>query len=265
MDERRVGRSLHVLRRARRISQAEVAARAGTSQASVSAIERGHWASMSCRTLARVFDVLEADVDVLVRYRSGEIDRLLDEGHSRIVSGVAQMLRGWGWRVEPEVTFNHFGDRGSIDLLAMHDTPTVVLVVEAKTRITSAEETLRRLDTKNRLAERVAGDRFGLCPRAVMGLLAVRDSTANRARIAGLEPLYGPAFPCRGRVLTSTLRHPAAAVAASGGINGPTRLGRAAVLPDGLMFVRDISPADETRQRQRARGRARPASSVSRA
>ena len=243
MDERRVGRSLHVLRRARGLRQVDVAERADVSQATVSAIERGHWSATSVRTLGRVFDVVEADVDVVVRYRGGQLDRLLDESHAATVAELATILRADDWRVEVEVSFNHYGDRGSIDLLAYHPATRTLLVIEVKTEIASAEETLRRLDVKVRVAPSLAPERFGEAPARVVRLLAVRASSANRQRVARLEPLFGPTFPLRGRALAAWLRSP-----------GPIVGGR----PGGLLFVRNIARADRARggRRVRVSGRA---------
>lgn len=244
MDERRVGRSLRVLRRRQSLRQRDVAEAAGVSQPTISAIERGCWSAMPLRALRAAFGVLEADIDVVIRYRGGEIDRLLDEGHAAVVGAVATTLRDLGWRVEVEVSFNHFGDRGSIDLLAYHPGTRTLLIVEAKTEIASAEETLRRLDVKVRIAPLLAVERFGEKPARVTGLLAVRSSTANRQRVARLEPLFGPAFPLRGRAAAAWLRSP----------GSPPGLGRGRA----LVFVRVIAPADRVRGGRRIRGARRP-------
>lgn len=250
MDERRVGRALRVLRRTRGLRQSDVAERADVSQATVSAIERGHWSTTSLRTLERVFDVVEADVAVVVRYRGGELDRLLDEGHAATVAELATFLRADGWRVDAEVSFNHYGDRGSIDLLAYHTATRTLLVVEVKTEIASAEETLRRLDVKARVAPLLAPERFGEKPARVVRLLAVRSSTVNRQRVARLETLFGPTFPLRGRALAAWLRSP-----------GPIVGGR----PGGLLFVRNIAPADRTHGVRRVRDAGRASARSSRA
>ena len=251
MDRRRVGRSLHVLRRARSLRQADVAAAAGVSQPTVSAIERGRFGAMPLRTLERVFDAVEADIDLVVRHRGGEIDRLLDEGHARLVVQVARVLRAAGWQAVPEVTFNHYGDRGSIDLLAHHAAARVVLVVEVKTVVHSAEETLRRLDVKARIAPAIARERFGETSHPVVRLLAIRGSTANRERIRRMDDLFSPAFPLRGRRLVSWLHAP-----------GPGSLDGEA---GALMFVRDIGRADRTAGRRRPGVPGRAASAPHRA
>lgn len=247
MDERRVGRALRVLRRSRRLRQGDVAEAAGLSRATVSSIESGRWRAMPVRTLCAVFDAVEADVEVVVRYRGGELDRLMDAAHAATTAALATQLREAGWQVEVEVSFNHYGDRGSIDLLAYHPATRTLLVVEVKTEIASAEEMLRRLDVKARVAPLLAPERFGERPARVVRLLAVTASSANRTRVARLEPLLAAAFPLRGRALAGWLRAP-------GAVPG----GR----PGGLLFVRNVKGGGVTQGDRRVRrsGAPRPGS-----
>lgn len=249
MNERRVGRALRAIRQARRLRQSDVAAAARVSRATVSAIEVGRWQATTVRTLAAVFDAVDADLDVVVRYRGAELDRLLDAGHAAIVMALATDLRQLGWWVEVEVSFNDFGDRGSIDLLAYHPATRTLLVVEVKTEIASAEETLRRLDVKVRVAPKLALERFGERPARVVHLLAIGASSANRARVAKLEPMLSSAVPLRGRALAAWLRAP-----------GPLPARRPGALrPGGLLFVRNVSPAGTTNRGRRVRGPGDPA------
>ncbi len=208
MDPLRIGRSLRVIRRSRGLRQLDVARAAGVSQTLVSAVERGHGDCLSVGTLARVFAALEADVELVARYRGGTLDRLLDERHAATVAAVVGTLRARGWTTAVEVTFNHYGDRGSIDLLAVHPAARTALVVEVKTEISSAEETMRRLDVKVRLGAGLARERFGVPVARIVPLLAVLDSTANRRRVARLAPLLEPAFPNRSTGLRQWLASP---------------------------------------------------------
>ncbi len=184
MDPVRIGRSLRAIRRSRGQRQLDVARAAGVSQTLVSAIERGHGGR-----------VLVATLGLVVRYRGGTLDRLVDERHAATVAGVLGTLHSRGWTTAVEVTFNHHGDRRSIDVLAVHPITRAALVVEVKSAIASAEETLRRLDVKVRLGAVLARQRFGLPVERVAPLLAMLDSTANRRRVARLAPLFDPAFP----------------------------------------------------------------------
>lgn len=184
MDDRRIGRALRALRRRRGLRQSDVAYAAGVGQSTVSRAELGHLDALSLRALRRIFGAVEASFEGDVRWRGGGLDRLLDERHAAVVGTVAQQLRAWSWRVVPEATFNHFGDRGSIDILAGHEAQRFVAVIEAKTEITSEEEMLRRLDTKARLAPVIATERFGWRPATVASFIVLPD----KPRTGGVLP-----------------------------------------------------------------------------
>src|SRR5215203_4511675 len=141
MDEVRVGRTLRALRHRLGWRQIDVAGRANLTQDDVSRGERGHLRNLN--KLKAQAAALDAEMFVTIRWRGGEIDRLLDEGHATIVGWVAATLTSLGWQVQPEVSYAVFGERGSIDILAWHPETRTLLVVEVKTELTSIEETLR--------------------------------------------------------------------------------------------------------------------------
>ena len=86
MDDVRVGRVLRVLRHRVGMRQVDVALRAGLTQDDVSRSERGRTRDLpKLRRHAAAFD---ADIHVSIRWRGGEVDRLLDEGHAAIVRWV---------------------------------------------------------------------------------------------------------------------------------------------------------------------------------
>ncbi len=242
MDDVRVGLALRALRRRRGWRQRDVAARAGIAQTTVSLIERGHWASLSVATVRGVLATVDARLTCTLGWRGGDVDRLIDERHAEVVAVMAAELERFGWTVVPEATFNHFGDRGSIDLLAWESSASTVLVTEVKTEITSAEEMLRRLDVKRRLASQLAEERFGARPDRVAELLVVVGSTANRSRTERLEPLLARRFPMRGMRLRAWLRDPAVRQATKGA-------------PGGIRFVRLSSGRARTGGSRRVRAR----------
>jgi transcriptional regulator with XRE-family HTH domain len=208
MNDIVIGRSLRILRLRHQLRQADVADRAGVSQQLISKIERGRLASVSTAVLRRVFAAVEADVVTLVRWRAGELDRLLDEGHAELVGRIVVLLQRRGWQVLTEATFSEFGERGSIDILAWHAATRTLLVIEVKTEITSAEETLRRHDVKVRLAPRIGLERFGAKPARVGRLLVVADDMRNRRRVKRLEPVLAGAYPVRGRAVRAWIAAP---------------------------------------------------------
>jgi transcriptional regulator with XRE-family HTH domain len=203
-----IGRALRVLRHRAGLRQADVAKRAGVSQQLVSKVERGRSGHLTGRTLRRIFAGVDADVVTFVRWRGGELDRLLDEGHPNLVGAIVTFLRRRGWDVLTEVTYSDFGERGSIDVLAWHPGRRVLPVVEVKTEITSSEELLRRHDAKVRLGPKIARDRFGSTPTSVARLLVLGETQANRNRFARLGDVLSSAYPSIPRDVRGWLSDP---------------------------------------------------------
>lgn len=93
----------------------------------------------------------------------------------------SQRLAGFGWEVRVEVSFNHFGDRGRIDLIAYDAPRGILLVVEIKSALGDLQETLGRLDVKVRLGRQIAHELGWTEIATVIPTLVVGESarTAN--------------------------------------------------------------------------------------
>ena len=74
------------------------------------------------------------------------MDRLIDAGHALLQEKAAALVASNGWLVRSEVSFNHFGDRGRVDVLAFHPSARTLIVVEVKTAIGDLQETLGRIE-----------------------------------------------------------------------------------------------------------------------
>ena len=180
---------------------------------------------------------MDAEIVVLVRWRGGDLDRLLDERHARLGVLLARWLEQLGWSVVPEVSYSVFGERGSIDLLCWHAPSRTLLVVELKSELTSIEETLRRFDVKRRLAARIAAERFGWKAANVGRLLVLPNDRTARRRVAAHALLLARALPNSTAEARRWLRKP----------SGPL---------DGILFVTDSDHASG-RHRTSARRRVR--------
>ena len=233
MEHPRIGRIARALRHRLSLRQRDVAARAGTSQSMVSLVERGRLDEVSLPTTRRILRSLEADIVLVVRWRGGDVDRLLDRAHAGLGERVTHLSTENGWEVMPEVTFSEFGERGSIDILAWHPASRVLLVIELKSELTSIEETLRRHDVKVRLAPKIAQERWGWRPLTVARLLVFRDSRTARHHV-GLHPaLFASLYPDRNVAIRAFLRNPS---------SGPP--GRPV---GGILFLSEIDPASGMR------------------
>jgi transcriptional regulator with XRE-family HTH domain len=93
MSDQRLGSVIRVVRVRRGWRQLDVATKARVSQITVSRIERGHFESLSLDRLRDVAMTLDIRVDLVARYRGGDLDRLLNAGHSRLHEAVFRMFR----------------------------------------------------------------------------------------------------------------------------------------------------------------------------
>ena len=208
VDDVRIGRILRALRRHRGWRQEDLGARAGCSQTTISLVERGHVADLPLRRLRRVFGALDAEAVIDVRWRGGTLDRLLDERHVTLAGAMVEVLEAAGWEVQVEVSYAHYGERGSIDVLAWHSVAGSLLVVEVKSELVSVEATLRKLDEKSRLAAPVARERFGWSARTVSRLLVLPDASTERHRVMRAGAALAVALPQRGDEVRRWLRQP---------------------------------------------------------
>jgi hypothetical protein len=135
-------------------------------------------------------------------------DRLLDERHAELVERLVALFRERGWLVEVEVSFNEWGERGSIDVLAWHPTKCAAAVCEAKTAFGSLEETNRILDVKVRIAPVIIERRLGWRPAAVGRILLVPGSSTIRRTLASHAATMASKYPARGREVRAWLRDP---------------------------------------------------------
>jgi transcriptional regulator with XRE-family HTH domain len=192
-------------------SRQSLAAAANVSQSTVSRVERGHLDQLPTSTIRRVMAALDLRVEVRVRWRGGELDRLLDRAHAALGESVVQSLLARGWQVRREVSFSRYGERGVIDILAFHPSSSSLLSIELKTVLLDLQEPMAGVDRKLRLAPEVARS-LGWRATSVSGLVVVSDGRTNRRRVAEHRRPLRAAFPTDGRQLRSWLRLPSGAV-----------------------------------------------------
>jgi len=212
MNDAQIGRRVRALRLRLGRRQRDIAARAGVSQDVISLIERGRLERVSIKVIRRVAQALDAELAMTVRWRGGDLDRLLDEGHAGLIGAVVALLRRHGWQVRAEASYSEYGERGSIDILAWHPVDRTLLVIEVKTELTSVEETLRKHDEKARLAAKVALKQFGWHARTTSRLLVLPDLSTPRRRVERHATVLTVAYPVRGSAVRSWLGTPLDAI-----------------------------------------------------
>jgi transcriptional regulator with XRE-family HTH domain len=207
VDEIGFGRGFKALRLRKRSRQEDLAAEAGVSRGVIVRIETGHASSVTVDTLEKVARPLGARVVCRLTWQGEGLDRLLDADHAAIVEQVVRILGDAGWLVATEVSFNIWGERGSIDILAFYPVARVALVVEVKSVVPDVQATLVTLDRKERLASEIARQR-GWDAVAVAKLLVVREDRTARRRIDQHAATFGIAFPDRIARIRAWLRKP---------------------------------------------------------
>jgi len=214
VDYRRVGATIRAVRIKKGWRQFDLALRAGVSRAAVSRVESGNIGGLSVDYLVVIANALDVRAELVLRWRGGELDRLLNSRHSALHEAVARYFAEMpGWIIAPEVTFAVFGERGAIDILAWHPAMRALLVIELKTEIVDVNELMGTLDRKRRLATRIARER-GWDARVIGTWLIVGEGTTNRRRVRSHSTTLTAAFPAGSREIADWLRKPVGPIGA---------------------------------------------------
>lgn len=206
MEKGGIARLLRALRRQRRWTQRQLAAKLGIPQQWLSDLERGQLTGCSLKVLESWTAALGATLFLDVRIAGPR--PLVDARHAAIQNWLAAMLRQHGWLVDVEPSFNHYGDRGRIDLLAFHPSHGVLLVVEIKTELRDVQDLIGRLDVKRRIARQLAVER-GWEATSVVPAIVLREDRTARRRVADHAALFAR-FVLRARAARAWLRNPRA-------------------------------------------------------
>lgn len=209
-----MGASFREIRHRLRLTQDELAARAGVSRSAVSRTERGLIEEVGLHDTRRIARVLEVRLDLTPRWRGGDLGRLLGRRHAALHETVIAIFEALpGWEAWPEISFSVYGERGVIDLLAWHAPTRTLLVIELKTEFVDVQALVGTVDRYRRLAPGIARER-GCVPQHVGVWVAVADTRTNRRHLAEHRGLLRAAFPSDGRVVRAWLRRPTGAIAA---------------------------------------------------
>lgn len=207
MDDLAIGRAMRELRVRLGWPQRVVAAKASVSASAYSEIERGHIESVPLGKLRKVAAVLELRLMLEPRWRGAGLDRALSSRHASMTEAIVRMLVDAGWEVRPEVSFNHFGERGVVDVVAWHAQSQTLLLIELKTEVVDVNEVLAVTDRRRRLAAEIVKP-FGWQPRRVGQWLVVAEGRTNRRRVAEHRTALRAAFPADGRSVGGWLAAP---------------------------------------------------------
>ena len=176
-------------RRQAGLSQAAVATVCGVSRASIGRLEGGHLLSLSIVRAARLAAVV--GLDLSVRTYPGPAP-MRDSPQNGVLHRLSVRL-GPMWTWEFEVGLDLPQDQRAWDARATHQVTKVVVVVEAVTRLTDVQGSIRRILLKRRDAG---------SPRVIL-LLA--DTRAHSLILADADEALSSAFPLRTRAALQAL------------------------------------------------------------
>lgn len=202
-----------VVRDARRLvgwSQRELAARAGTSQATVWRLETEQAPRLDAVTVDRVLQALGLRATLEINDRHLEDRRRqVDAVHALLNPYVERRLRRAGWQTATEVQIGDPEPRGWIDTLAFREADRALLVEETKTDLPDMGALQRSLTFYER-ASWATARRLGWRPLTVQVLTVCLDTSAVRQRLAGNRTGIAAAFPGQVDELAAWLRDPTA-------------------------------------------------------
>jgi transcriptional regulator with XRE-family HTH domain len=199
---------IRAIRRRHGWRQEDLAQTAKVDQAYVSLAERGHLTRVPLPALRRICAALEIELSFTPRWRGPELARLIDSEHARLVEYVAAEMVAAGWQVIPEYTFNHFGERGSVDLVGWQPDHRALALTEEKTGIIDQQDLLSSNGRKLRIVPTILARERGWEPASIGNLLVVVATTRNREAIGRHPVTFGAAFPERTVAVQAWLKRP---------------------------------------------------------
>ncbi|HEU0243317.1 MAG TPA: helix-turn-helix transcriptional regulator [Candidatus Limnocylindrales bacterium] len=202
------------VRDARRLvgwTQRGLAARARTSQATVSRVETGTAAVVDVLVLERILAALGIRATLTLDARHLDDRRRQADGvHARLNGYLARRLERDGWRTALEVPIGGAVPRGWIDLLAFRETDRAMLIEETKTDIPDIGALQRSLAFYEREAW-AAARMLGWRPSRAVALVVALDTETVARRLADSRETVARAFPGSAPMTAAWLRDPACA------------------------------------------------------
>ena len=225
MDASRLAADVRLLRKRKGWTQARLAHEARVARWVVLAIEGGRAGRQPIERVVAVVVALGGRLSVRVLFQGEGLGRLRDARHAALVESIVRILQAHGWLVATEVSFNIYGERGSIDVLAFHPGTAALLVIEVKSVVPDVGGMFMTFDRKARLASGIALTQRGWEASTVSRLLVLPDQRTARRRVAQHAATFETAVPARNATVKRWLRRPTDALA-------------------GLLFLSEVPNAD---------------------
>lgn len=206
MDDRQLGQVVRSIRHRRNWRQSDLAEKVAVSAGVIGLVERGRADLIGLRKLRALCHALGIRLEWDVGWRGPELHRMRDADHAWLANHWKRWLELHGYLVQAEVSFNRYGDRGRMDLLAFEPRSRSLLVIEIKSVLVDSQELLGSLDMKTRIARGVASG-LGWAAAEVVPVVLLADGTTNRRRLADHAALFSR-YSLRGRTAIAWLGAP---------------------------------------------------------
>lgn len=214
MNDQQVGAVIRAIRRRRGWRQSDVAKIARIDQSKISLIERGLFHHLRLDDVRAATTALGIELPFAPRWRGPELAKLLDEHHSALVEWCVRELRDARWETIIEYSFNHFGDRGSVDVVGWHGGRSALILIEVKTRIVDVQDLLRSVDMKRRIVPPLLQRERRWTIRHQGHVVVIAESGTNRRAIERHRETFAAAFPQRSVQARRWIQDPTGDIAA---------------------------------------------------
>jgi transcriptional regulator with XRE-family HTH domain len=188
----RLGRGVREARKRRRLTQKQLGAKVGMSQASVSRAERGFGGGLTLDAWQRI--ALALGIQLTVSLQRDPRHEPTDAGHLGIQELVLRLGKQSGYPRLVELHSRSAESWRSIDVALAADARKRLLVVECWNTFGDVGASIRSSNRKRAEAEEYAAGRWGSAGRAAL-VWVVRATASNRALVARYPELFAAAFP----------------------------------------------------------------------
>jgi len=187
-----LGAEVRRSRRRRHLTQRQLGARVGLSQATISAVELGHGGSHTLDTWQRIAFALGRPLRI--ELGRDPVEEPADAGHLAMQELVLRLARKAGWRSLPEFATRPSSPSRSADVLLCDDRRRILVDVETWNSFGDIGAGLRSFDRKLADLEEAAVARWGDRPARVAGAWIVRAAARNRGLVARYPVLFETRF-----------------------------------------------------------------------
>ena len=199
----RLGRAVRDARKRRRLTQKQLGAKVGLSQASISRIERGKGGGLTLDGWQRI--ALALGIQLLVTLQRDPQQEPTDAGHLGMQELVLRLGRRNGYPRMVELKTRSAEPRRSIDVALAADQRKTLLVVECWNTFGDIGASIRSSNRKREEAGEYAAGRWGSEGRAAL-VWVVRATASNRKLVSKYPELFAAAFPGSSRAWMAALR-----------------------------------------------------------